>query len=180
MKTFKILLILAVVLGIIYYQVDKYLFYYGKNDLHIYHSLPFKIVAEDRPPFEGGFALRDEYEGFTIAAKGNTYPVDNKQILINKVLKYGFSPEHLVVVVIDSNGNRYYIEFKRKQNDTSDFNAVMNIDNGHYNSNLDKWVDIEGNDAYAGKLALLRNYLMFIVIILLLTLIYKLIGYRKI
>jgi len=62
MKTLKILFVSIIALAIIYYQLDKSLIYYGKNDLPIYHPLPFKIVPEYKPEFEGGFALRDKYE----------------------------------------------------------------------------------------------------------------------
>ena len=179
MRTFKVLFISAAILGIIYYQIDKHLFYYGRNDLHIYHSLPFKIEPKYRPAFEGGFALEDKYS-FTIAAKGNAYRIDSKEILINKVLKYGFNTEYLVVLVTDINRDRYFIEFNRNQNNSSDFNSNIFFYDRYHNLNSNNWVDIDSNDAYIEKLVLFRNYLLFIVIILMLTLIYKLIKYKKI
>ena len=178
MKAFKILVILIIALGIIYYQLDKHLFYYGKNDLHIYHLLPLKIEPEYRYPFEGGFALRDEY-GFTIAAKGNTYPVNNEKILINRVLKYGFNAKDLVAVVIDANKTKYYVKFTQDQKDNSEVDATMDVGNKLDNLKLYKWIDIDGSDDYIRKLMRYRTYIMFVLIILFLTPIYKLVKYRK-
>ncbi len=174
MKTFKIFAILIVIIGITYYQLDKRLFYYGRNDLHIYHLLPLKIEPEYRPPFEGGFGLMDEY-GFAIAGTGVAYPVNNKTILINRVLKYGFDAEHLVAMVIDSNKTKYYVKFSKG---SSVINATMELDKGR-DLALYKWINIEGNDDYIWNLVLYRNYIMLIVIVLLFMLIYKLVMYKK-
>jgi len=177
MKTFKILAILIIVLGIIYFQLDKRLFYYGRNDLHIYHLLPFSIEPDYQPPFEGGFALRDE-NGFSIAGKGVAYRVNNRTIWINTVLKYGFNTQHFVAVVNDSNKTKYYVKFNQNQKDKS-VNATMEGDNKFNNLKLDKWINIEGNEDYIWRLYLYRNYSMLLVITLFLTLIYKLVRYRK-
>ncbi len=177
MKAFKILAILIVILGIIYYQLDKRLFYYGRNDLGIYHLLPFNIHPEYQPPFEGGFALRNE-DGLSIAGDGIAYPVNNRMIWIDKILKYGFSDQDLVAIAIDSNKTRYYLKFywdpKKRYVD-----ATMYIDNKPLNSNLYKWVDVDGNEDYIWQLELYRNYLSLTIFILSIGLFYILRKYRK-
>ena len=62
MKRFKILIIAVIIIitAIAYYQLDKQLSYYGRNNLHIYHLLPYNVEPDYQPPFEGGFALRQE------------------------------------------------------------------------------------------------------------------------
>ena len=178
MKRIKILLILIVILGIVYYQLDKRLYYYGKHDLHVYHLLPFKIEPEYKWPFEGGFALRDEY-GFSIAGNGVSYPVNNKIVAINKVLKYGFNAKHLIALVIDSNKTNYYVNLYLNPRDNSIVKASMGFASKMSNYGSYKWINIDGNDDYIWKFELYRNYLMFIIIILFIMLIYQLIKFVR-
>jgi hypothetical protein len=180
MKAFKILVTPILILGIIYYQLDKRLFFYGRNDLRIYHLLPFKIVPDYQPKFEGGFALREEDEdGFSIAGNGVAYPVNGREIWINSVVKYGFNAQHLVAVVCDSNKTKYYVKFNQDSKASSGFNASMEVANKPDNFKLDKWIDIDDNDDYVRKLVLYRNYLELLIIILFLSLIYRLIKHIK-
>jgi len=178
MKTIKILAILITILGIIYYQLDKRLFYYGRNDLHIYNLLPLNIQPDYQPPFEGGFSLRQE-DGFSITGKGVAYPVNKRTVWINRVLKYGYNAQYLVAVVIDSNRNRYHIKFNQNSKGSSEINGTIEIDNKPHNSNLYKWIDIDGNEDYIWKLVLYRNYLMFTIFFLLITLIYIFVRHKK-
>jgi hypothetical protein len=178
MKTFKILGILIIILGIIYYQLDKNLFYYGRNKLHIYHLLPYNVEPDYSPPFEGGFALREE-DGFSIAGKGVAYLVNNRKIWINDVLAYGFNKEHIVAVVIDSGKTKYGIKFNQDQKNISEISGTMMVDNDLGKSNLYKWIKIDGNDDYIWNLVLWRNCLMFTIFILLISLTYKLARYKK-
>jgi hypothetical protein len=178
MKKFKIIVILIIIIGIIYYQLDQQLFYYGRNNLHFYHLLPLKIEPDYSPPFEGGFALRDEY-GFSIAGKGVAYPVYNRTIGISDVLKYGFNANNLVAIVIDSSKNKYYVKFNRGQKDSTVINATMDVDNNLSNLNMYKWIKIYGNDDLIWNLVLWRNFLTLIIIVLFSTLIYTSIRYRK-
>jgi len=135
------LVTLITIIGIIYYQIDKSLFYYGKNDLNIYNLLPLKIQPEFRYPFEAGFALDDE-SGLRIAAKEIAYPVDDKMVSINKVLKYGFDAKHLIAVVNDIKKTKYYVEFSQDPKDSSVVNASMNINDNLNNLHLYKWINI--------------------------------------
>jgi len=178
MKACKILFFLIFLFGIIYYQLDKGLFYYGKNNLQIYHLLPLRIKPEYRPAFEGGFALRDD-NGFTIAANGNSYSVDNRKIVINQVLKYGYNEDHLIAVVADVNKNYYYVEFSQNPNDQSVINATIIIDSKRSNLNLYKWINIDNNSNFIWRLALYRNCSMLIIIILVVVFIYTFAKYRK-
>lgn len=124
MKTLKIISILIVIVGALYYQLDKRLFYFGRNDFSIYNLLPLNIKPEYRPSFEGGFALKDNY-GLTIAAKGNPHPVDNKTVLIDRVLRYGFDDNNLTAIVTDGKRNKYYVKFVQDQKDKSVIKAKM-------------------------------------------------------
>ena len=173
-------MILFLFLGVLYFALDRQLFYYGKNDFNIYHLLPLNIKPEYRPDFEDGFALYDEY-GFTIAAKGNTYKFNDKDIHINAVLKYCFNNEKLNVLVEDVNNKKYYIEFSRSANNLSKKEIVVNvlIDNSFIDSHNFKFVDIKNNDRYIRKIELFRNYTLFINIAFFLYLTYMYIKYRK-
>jgi len=179
MKVFKIILVILIIaVGIIYYQQDKRLFYYGRNDLHIYHLLPYNIEPDYRPPFEGGFALRQE-DGFSIAGKGVAYSVNNKKIWINSVLKYGFYKQKLIAIIIDSNRTEYYLKFNQDHRDSSEINGTLMINNKADNPNQYRWIKIDGNDDYILNLALWRNCLMFITIGLFLVLIYILVKHKR-
>src|SRR5450631_2782239 len=106
MKSLKTLFVLIVVLGIIFYRLDKFLFYYGKNEIHIYHPLPFKIVPDYKPEFDGGFALRDKY-GDAVAANGIFYFFNHQKIFIKDLLAYSFDTKEMIVIVKDSTGTKY-------------------------------------------------------------------------
>jgi hypothetical protein len=56
----------------------------------------------------------------------------------------------------------------------------MNVENKPYELNLDKWIDIDGNDAFIARIVLFRNYSMFLIIILLLIFFYKLVRLRSV
>ena len=178
MKTLRILLVLIVITGITYYQLDRQLFYFGKSNLQIYNTLPINIKPDYRASFEGGFALRDDY-GFTIAAKGNTYPVNGKAILIDKVLKYEFNNSTLIAIVADIKRNKYYVQFHQDKKDKSIIKANMATIDKFHSVKLGKWVDIDGNDNYIWRIVIVRNYLLYIVIILIVILIYKISRYKK-
>ncbi len=180
MKRFKILIIAVIIIitAIAYYQLDKQLFYYGRNNLHIYHLLPYNVEPDYQPPFEGGFALRQE-DGFSIAGKGVSYTVNNKKIWINEVLKYGFHKKNLIAFVTDSNRTEYYVKFNQGHSSSSEINGTIMFDNKEANSNQYQWIKIVGNDGYILNLALWRNCLMFIAISLFLVLIYVLVKHRR-
>lgn len=178
MKAFTTLLVFTFLVGIVYYQLDRNLFYYGKNDLHLYNLLPFHITPDDRPVWEGGFALRDS-AGFTIAADGNTYPLNDKTIKIKKVLKYGFDTENLIAFVNDDRQRTYCVKFHQNQKDKSDFDVHVNVDCAQDTSRSYTWISIDGNDKHITRLALCRNWLMFIMILSIPLLGYLMFGFRK-
>lgn len=180
MKRFKIQIIgvIIIIAAIAYYQLDRQLFYYGRNDLHIYHLLPYNVEPDYQPSFEGGFALRQQ-DGFSIAGKGVAYMVNSKKIWINEVLKYGLCKQNLIALVTDSNRTEYYVKFNKGHSGSSEINGTMMLDNKEANSNQYKWIKIVENDDYILNLALWRNYLMFIAIGFFLLLIYILVKRRK-
>lgn len=84
MKLIIALLLLIGIASFFYNNLDKRLYYIGRNDFER-NGLPLGIQPEFRPVFEGGFGLRDRY-GFSIAAKGNAYNSGDEEVLIEKSL----------------------------------------------------------------------------------------------
>lgn len=162
MKTLKILLVVFVlnaVLGIAYYSIDKELAYYGKNSLKTHQTLPLKIAPDFRYDFEGGFALRDKY-GFTIAAKGNTYLYNGNYITINSVLCYCFDKNKVLVHIIDSIGDEYYVSFSENNDVLSKRQLTVNVYNKaeFVDDGKCKWVFIKAKDKNIDRLVLIRNF----------------------
>lgn len=164
MKAFNALLALTFAIGIIYYQLDRRLFFYGKNDLGIYNLLPLHVTPDYRPEWERGFALRDS-TGVTLAADGNVYHVDNKSVNIRKVLRYGFDKTNLVAVILDSLGRRHCLEFSDSRNDRYDFDVIIDDDCKEDSSKSYEWIIIAGNDQHINRLELWRNWLRLVIII---------------
>lgn len=130
------------------------------------------IVPEDRPDFEGGFILWDEY-GISLVGKGVKYW--DSDIKVDEIVKYSFNNQKLVAYVEDTTGNSYYIEFSPNNNQLTkqDINVeVWNSDKVLKSGNF-KYIDIKGNEKHIGKMKYLRNYLMFIFIILFIVTAYK-------
>ena len=115
--------------------------------------------------------MRDEY-GFTIAAKGNTYPVNNKTLLIEKVIKYGYKGEYLVALVTDKNKAKYCVVFSKNVKNVNDFIVNVYVENKYQYTKMNKWVNIDGNDDFIQRLALYRNYSMLLLIVLFILVIY--------
>lgn len=86
--------ILVALFGLAYIFLDNQLYYYGKNNLKIYETLPLGIKPEFRYDFEGGFVLRDKY-GFALSGCGVSLGEIGDTLLQNKImsklLKYGFN-----------------------------------------------------------------------------------------
>lgn len=175
MKRISILGLIIVLLGVIYLIADKQLFYYGKNDLKIYKSLPLDIRPESRNDFEGGFILRNR-EGFAIAGKGvsvgkigdTAFQYD----IIDKVLKYGFNKENVVVLIKDTARRKYYVEYLRDNTTMSKAYIKVKDISTELDFSVNKWVDIQ-NGSHMKFMELCRNYSLFIAIILLFILLYS-------
>ncbi|MFO7575032.1 MAG: hypothetical protein R6W67_07725 [Bacteroidales bacterium] len=174
MRTYTILLVLTLVLGVVYFILDRQLFYYGRNDFNLYHLLPLNVVPEQRPDFEGGFGLKDDY-GFTIAAKGNTYKFNGKDILINEVVNYYFNTDRVIAQVVDVNNESYYVELSGNRDGLTkqDIMAKVWSERDAINLNGFRCVGIKEREKHIGRLVLPRNFAMFAVIALFIVLIYK-------
>lgn len=175
MKRIRILGVIIVLLGVTYFIADKQLSYYGKNDLKIYRSLPLQIRPEFRNDFEGGFVLRNR-EGFAIAGKGvsvgeigdTAFQYD----IIDKVLKYGFNTENVVVLVKDTSGHKYYVEYLRDNTMASKADIKVKDIGAELDFPVNKWVNIQ-NDNHMKFIELCRNYSIIIAVILFFTLLYS-------
>ena len=174
MKTYKILLLITLIFGVAYFMLDRQLYFYGKNDFNFYNLLPLNIVPEDRPDFENGFAIKDEY-GFTIAAKGNTYKFKDTSIIINEVLSYYFNNEKVIARIIDSNDKKYYIEFTSNREKKKNQDIIANVwtDDKIINSSEFKCINIKDNEKKIKKIVSPRNYLMIAFIIMFIISFYK-------
>ena len=174
MKIIRILLLLTLVFGITYFILDRQLFYYGRNDINFYNLLPLNIVPEESPDFENGFALKDEF-GFTIAAKGNTYKYNEKEIRINKVLSYYYNSDKVFAKITDDNNEEFYIEFVSNKEKKTNQGIIANIWDKDISINLNKFkcINIKDDERNIKKIVYARNYLMFIFIILFILTVYK-------
>ena len=161
MKLFKLLLVLLTVLGFVYYQIDSYLFYYGRNDLPIYHRLPFNVIPEYRPAFEGGFVLRDQDQvGFVY--KGIGYAMDHREVVIQDILAYGFNAKEIVAIVTDSTGMKYYLKVSPMPASGSSMEVTVNSFEKIDSASFTKWVTIEGKQGDIQRIWVLRNDILFI------------------
>lgn len=145
MRIFKILLAIILIMGVVYFVLDRQLFYYGKSDFNFYGLLPLKINPEYRYDFEGGFVIWDEH-GMSLVGKGVKYW--NSDIEVDKIIGYGFTDEKLIVQVADTAGNKYYIEFSSNKNPQSKQDIIVNVWGEAEKPTLKdcKWIKIKGNE----------------------------------
>ncbi len=169
MKTHKILLALAIILLIFYFALDRQLYYYGRNNLNIYHILPLGIKPVFRYEFDGGFAFEDRY-GFRFIRKGEfRHENSNLNIHIAEILKYGYNDNKLVVFIQDINSQELYIECKKKYNNQT--KAEIQCDAFHVINlplyNELKWIEIKNNVKYIHSIGLIRNLSAFFTFVIL-------------
>lgn len=174
MKTTKIIFLLILILGSIFFVLDRQLFYYGKNDFNFYHLLPLKIKPNFRYVYEGGFAIEDNYD-FGLIAKKFKYQINDENIEVDEILKYGFNNEELVAQIKDVNGNNYFIKCAKNNNKKSKSELSLTVWNEKMflNSEKYKWIEIKNNNGFIEKIEIFRYYISFIIIVLFLFLIYK-------
>ncbi len=174
MRIIRVFLVITVLIGLTYFGFDRQLFFYGKNDFGFYHLLPLDIILDDRPDFENGFAIKDKY-GFTIAAKGNVYKFNDKEVCINRILGYYYSAYKVVAKIVDENNVEYYIEFVGNTDKKVNQDIIANIwDNDKVlGTNNFKCISFKYDERKIKRLIYSRNYLMFIFIILLIVTTYK-------
>ncbi len=180
MKKNKIIVISILILVTLYFVLDRQLFYYGKNDIDIYKSLPLKIKPENRLDFEGGFSLEDEY-GFSLISKGECQYVHSEiKLNVKEIINYGYNDETLIVFIEDESGSKYFIEFLKNNDIHSKQDISVNIQNESTSIDLEKfkWIEIKNNESQIRKLELFRNYTLIIISISILILIFKL-GIRR-
>lgn len=120
MKKIIILIGLTLLFGITYILLDHNLYYYGKNDIHYYHDLPFQLKPEYWGSDLGllGFRIEDK-DGFGHIAKGVIY-FKYPNIEIDSVLSYGFNDKLLIALIKDKNQQLAYIV----QTDTNTFDLI--------------------------------------------------------
>lgn len=172
MKRIKISVFIVFVSLVGYLIFDRELFYYGKNDLNIYNSLPFKIKPEFRYDFEGGFVLRDEY-GMSHVGKGVKYW--SSDIVVEEILEYGYTEKKLIAKVLDTSKNIYYIEFSSNKNQLSKQELSVNVSSKLLKNDLInkyKWIKIKGNNNIE-TIEIFRFLCLFVFIIAIILIIFK-------
>jgi len=170
MKTNKVIFITLIIFGLIYLFLDRNLFYYGKSDFKFYDLLPLNIKPIERPDFEGGLVFEDRY-GFNIVSKGKHKYVNCKtELIINNIIKYGFTDNKFIAFVEDSSGSKHYIMYKKNDSINSKHEMIISVINKNIPINYKniKWINLIGNIKQIRQIELLRNYVLTIIIILLL------------
>ena len=177
MKIISALWVSILIFAVIYFVLDRQMFYYGRSDFDIYSLLPLKVRPEYRPEFEGGFLLWDEY-GFSLV--GNGVKFRNSNIEVDDVVKYGFSDERLLVQIKDTKKNKYLVEFKKSKDTQSEHRLRVSIVNSNddFISDNYKWIKIQDDEKYIKRMELFRNYTVFVIIALFLILIVKILRFR--
>ncbi len=176
-KTLIIFLSIIVISLINYFILDRQLYYYGKSNFNFYQSLPLKI----KPQYWGydmgnlGFVLLDENE-MTLISSGSKYWASN--IEVKKIIKYGYTDEKLLAIVVDSTYRKYFIKCIKNIDVQSKQDITINVldDKTPINYEEYKWVEI--NESYFRKIELIRNYLVITFIISFLISIYLVIRLR--
>ena len=168
MKFSKVLFVLSIIFATSYYFLDRELFYYGKSNFTSYNLLPMNIIPDYPTSWGWRFTLRD-----TIGSNLTySYPINKRNIFINKVLKYGFNNNQVVAIVSDSSGVIYSLKLTPPSHIDYDINGTLYLGD-KTNEFKYKWIFINGNDNYIQTLVLMRNLVMFVFIILMVVLLYK-------
>lgn len=162
-------------LGTVYFIADKKLYYYGKNDLHIYHTLPLGIQPEFRNNFDGGFVLWDKY-GFALsgnmASVGEIGDSTYQNDITKNIIKYGYNQESLVALIEDTVGNYYYIEYIKnvKINPKNYVSIKVKKTDEHLDFKVNRWIDVKSvqNNKTVSNIILIRNFSFFCCVILIL------------
>ncbi len=163
MKTIKILSATTIILCFVYLIFDYQLYYYGKNDLNIYNSLPMNIRPHYRADFNGGFVLEDEF-GFYLISNGQIqYKNSSIKLDVKDIVKYGYDDNIIIVQIINKNDKLYLIKFF-PDNKTDNISAKILNENEKISDKLN-WIYLEDNTKLNAK-ELLRNYLFFAIIII--------------
>jgi len=164
-------------LTIVYFVTDKKLFYYGKNDLSIYHALPLGIQPEFRHDFDGGFVLWDKY-GFALS--GNMVSVGEigdsifQYHIIKGIIKYGYDKNNLVTLIKDTAGNYCYIEYFENTEEKSKNYISMKVKgiDEKIDFKVNRWIDVKNikNDKKLNNIVLIRNFSLLCIVALIFTL----------
>lgn len=172
MKTFKLPLAIFLILGTVYYYLDRQLFYYGKNDLPMHNSLPLKIKPEYRHVFEGGIVLWDEH-GFAHIGKGVRY--FGNDFVINEIIKYGFNDEKLVAQIKDKKNQTYYVETKKNENPQSKQEIEVKTWSESEQPSFDnyQWIQLKDNEEQIKKLERWHGYVSLMLFLLIALILYK-------
>lgn len=179
--THKIFLAVTLILGVLFFALDRQLFYYGKNDFNIYGALPLKIKPVFRYDFEGGFALEDGY-GFRLISRGDCqYVRSDIKLNVKNITGYGFAEDTLIASVVSIDERKYFIKCVKNNNPAFKQDMIINVleEGVPINQKGLKWVDLEKDRKYIRMVELFRNYSIVMFIVLFLVFVYWTYKKRK-
>ena len=149
----------------IYCSLDYKLYYYGKSNFTFYPHLPLNIVPEFWGLQNGnlGFVLLDE-GGLTLIANGSKYW--SSEVVVDKILKYGFNKNQLIAYIKGKDKNNYYIICLKNNDIYSNQNVKINVSKeiDQFDSANFKW--ISNDESYFRKMELARNYFVLFSIVI--------------
>lgn len=164
----RIILILLLLFGLVYFYTDRQLYFYGKSDLKVYHPLPINVTPEYWGYDIGniGFVLVDDFD-FVLVGNGKKYNLS--EVVVNEIIKYGFDEEKIFVVISDSVGNEHELKLQSEDESEIDVSVVETMNDY---SKL-TWVEIKGKDKYISQLEWIRSLIRIGFFILIMV-----VGYR--
>jgi hypothetical protein len=136
------------------------------------------IRPENRPYFENGFVLWDK-NGISLVGNGVRYrQIDS--ITIDKIVNYGFNDDVLITRIIDTKGEVQLFEYTKNKNPVykPEISVRLIKNNSEISAYNLKWVEIINNDNLK-RTVIVRNWIMFLFIGLLITLTYMSFRLKK-
>ncbi len=148
MRKFQILLVIVLIMGAVYFVFDRHLFYYGKNNFNFYNSLPLELKPIFNYDIKGEFAIEDKHGFYLVSWGKHQYVGSEKEIIVQEIIRYGFTDEKLIAQIADTAGSNYYIEFSSNTNPQSKQGIIVSVWGEAEKPTLEdfRWIKIKGNE----------------------------------
>lgn len=159
--------LIFIILLIVIKMSDKELYYSGRSIFN-YGILPHNIKPIYKYEFPSEFVL--QRSGEKLIGKGIQYKTSD--FIINKILKYGYNQKEVVAIANDTLRKEFCIILKGKDKNRARDELEIKVISKDSIGNKEnfKWVD-PYNPLY-NKIELRRNYLIFVLLAIVSTLIY--------
>lgn len=161
--------VLIIVVSTIVMKLDKELYYVGRSILNFDNFLPFDIKPIKNYNFGSSFVLQKSRE--SLIGKGVQYR--SSDLIVNKILKYGYNKKGVIAVVNDSSGKVFYVLCEKNEQDpeVDDLGIRVISKDSNIVSKGYKWID--PNKPFYENIKLLRNYLIIILLVVVILLFYS-------